>query len=97
MRIRLSNVSPGRIYKFYTGQAVFEFGFGLSYTTFSYTWFRVNKHRYTMNGDDVVLAYIIPPKVLCDGEVRPIKQLFGFKRINLNVGEIKQVFFSIEY
>jgi hypothetical protein len=50
-----------------------------------------------MNGDDVVLAYIIPPKVLCDGEVRPIKQLFGFKRINLNVGEIKQVFFSIEY
>jgi hypothetical protein len=48
-----------------------------------------------MNGDDVVLAYIIPPKILCDGKMRPIKQLFGFKRINLNVGEIKQVFFPL--
>jgi hypothetical protein len=58
--------------------------------------FRVNvTNTGTMNGDDVVLAYIIPAKVLCDGEVRPIKQLFGFKRINLNVGEIKQVFFPL--
>ncbi len=26
-----------------------------------------------------------------NGEMPPIKQLFGFKRINLNAGEIKQV------
>ncbi len=36
MRMRPSNVSPGRTYKFYTGQPVYEFGYGLSYTTFSY-------------------------------------------------------------
>jgi beta-D-xylosidase 4 len=117
-----SNVSPGRTYKFYTGQPVFEFGAGLSYTTFSYTWYNdskiasysiksLMKNKYdtqnvliqsfrvnvtntgTMNGDDVVLAYVIPPQVLCDGVTPPIKQLFRFERINLNVGETKQVFF----
>ena len=29
---------PGRTYKFYTGTPVFEFGHGLSYTTFSFVW-----------------------------------------------------------
>lgn len=39
MSMRPSPTSPGRTYKFYTGQPVFEFGFGLSYTTFSYAWY----------------------------------------------------------
>ena len=30
--------SPGRTYKFYTGTPVFEFGQGLSYTTFTFDW-----------------------------------------------------------
>ena len=46
-----------------------------------------------MNGDDVVLAYIVPPQVERDGATPPLKQLFGFERINLNVSETKQVFF----
>ncbi len=37
--MRPSPTNPGRTYKFYTGQPVFEFGYGLSYTTFSYTWY----------------------------------------------------------
>ena len=39
MQMRPSPSNPGRSYKFYTGQPVFEFGFGLSYTTFSYSWY----------------------------------------------------------
>jgi beta-D-xylosidase 4 len=39
MQIRLPSINPGRTYKFYTGQAVYEFGHGLSYTTFNYTWY----------------------------------------------------------
>jgi len=39
MQMRPSPTNPGRTYKFYTGQAVFEFGYGLSYTTFDYAWY----------------------------------------------------------
>jgi beta-D-xylosidase 4 len=38
MQMRPSPTNPGRTYKFYTGQAVYQFGDGLSYTNFSYTW-----------------------------------------------------------
>ncbi len=125
MSMRPSSTSPGRTYKFYTGQLAFEFGYGLSYTTFSYAWYNdtttvsysiksLMKNKYDtkdvliqafrvnvtntgpMNGDDVVLAYIVPPQVLREGVTPPIKQLFGFERVNLNVGETKQVFFSLK-
>lgn len=122
MNMRPSSTNPGRTYKFYTGQPIFEFGFGLSYTTFSYTWFndstsvsfsiqslmkvhsdkrkflmqifRVNvTNTGSMDGDDIVLAYVTPPQVLRDGQTPPIKQLFGFERVHLAVNETKQVFF----
>ena len=56
--------------------------------------FRVNvTNTGTMDGDEVVLAYIVPPQVLRDGQTPPIKQLFGFERLHLNVNETKQAFF----
>jgi hypothetical protein len=123
MQMRPSATNPGRTYKFYTGQAVYEFGTGLSYTTFSYSWsndtaissfsidtllknnnyhetrvtvsnFRVNvTNTGSMAGDDVVLAFITPPQQPLSGEIPPIKQLFGFARVHLNVNETAQVFF----
>lgn len=36
-----NGTNPGRTYKFYTGKAIVPFGFGLSYTKFSYTLVRV--------------------------------------------------------
>ena len=124
MSMRPSPTNPGRTYKFYTSQPVFEFGFGLSYTTFSYAWYndstnlsymiqtlvennsgRINIHLQlfrvyvtntgTMNGDDVVLAYIKPPQILHEGQSPPIRQLFVFERIHLSVNETKQVFFPL--
>jgi beta-D-xylosidase 4 len=35
--MRPSATNPGRTYKFYTGEAIYPFGHGLSYSTFSYT------------------------------------------------------------
>ena len=124
MQMRPSPTNPGRTYKFYTGQAVYEFGTGLSYTTFTYSWsnntvassysidtliqnhhherhanvgnFRVNvTNTGLMGGDDVVLAFITPPQEFVSGETPPIKQLFGFERVHLNVNESKEVFFPI--
>jgi hypothetical protein len=124
MQMRPSAVSPGRTYKFYTGQAVYEFGTGLSYTTFVYSWsndssitsysirglltnlhderhilvdlFRVNvTNTGSMAGDDVVLAFISPPKTSLKDPTPPIKQLFGFERVHLNVNETTQVFFPL--
>ncbi|KAG7386520.1 hypothetical protein PHYPSEUDO_015530 [Phytophthora pseudosyringae] len=38
MRPTLVTGNPGRTYRFFTGVPVYEFGFGLSYTTFHKTW-----------------------------------------------------------
>jgi len=35
--MRPSSTNPGRTYRFYTGQAVYPFGYGLSFTTFNYS------------------------------------------------------------
>jgi beta-D-xylosidase 4 len=112
MRMRPSATNPGRTYKFYTGQAVYEFGTGLSYTTFNYSWsndtaissysirtliednydkqrvlvrhLRINVTNVgSLAGDDVVHGFVTPP----------IKQIFGFQRVHLNVNETNQVFF----
>jgi hypothetical protein len=124
MQMRPSPTNPGRTYKFYTGQPVFEFGYGLSYTTFSYTWYndsinsivsiqsliknksnehKVRLHLYRVNvtntgsvlGDDVVLAYITPPTKSLNDPSPPIKRLFGFERVRLDVGQTTQVFFPL--
>jgi hypothetical protein len=124
MQMRPSSTNPGRTYKFYTGQAVYEFGTGLSYTTFAYSWSNgssissyeiqslmkrnYNEHKLlihqlrvnvtntgTMEGDDVVLAFIKPPQEPINGQTPPIKQLCGFQRVHLNINETVEVFFPI--
>lgn len=45
MRPDPSSGYPGRTYRFYTGPKVFEFGYGLSYTKFSYEFVSVSQTK----------------------------------------------------
>jgi beta-glucosidase len=47
----------------------------------------------SLTGDDVVLGFVSPTQQKRNGETPPIKQLFGFQRVHLNVNETTQVFF----
>lgn len=91
-----------------TGQPLFPFGFGLSYTSFEYSDISITKEnisvdettgvRFTLKnsgvsaGDEVVQLYI---KDLFASVVRPIIELKGFQRIHLAPGESKEVTFEI--
>ncbi|HHX37966.1 MAG TPA: glycosyl hydrolase [Clostridiaceae bacterium] len=74
----------------------FPFGFGLSYTQFSYENLSLkdNEIRVTvtntgkMAGAEVVQLYVLPP---AGGLHRPVKELKGFTKIYLHPGEQKTV------
>jgi len=90
-------------------KALFPFGFGLSYTTFSYSKpflsassFKKNEPiqvRVTVTnsgkvaGDEVVQLYI---RDKVSTETRPIKELKGFQKIYLKAGESKELSFDIK-
>ena len=120
MQMRPSPTNPGRTYKFYTGTPVYEFGHGLSYTTFNYTWdnqtdssiisiesltksqsekvlvhlFRVNvTNTGDMAGSDVVLAFDIPPQQSLYDPSPPLKKLFGFQRVYLEINQTTEIYF----
>lgn len=87
---------------------LYPFGYGLSYTTFEYgplqlqdtTLQRGGKIRVSVEvtnsgdyeGEEVVQLYI---RDVVASLTRPVKELKGFKKINLKPGESKQVTFDI--
>ncbi|GLJ07128.1 hypothetical protein SUGI_0059370 [Cryptomeria japonica] len=46
MRPNASTGYPGRTYRFYTGETVFEYGYGLSYSNYSYKFVSSNKQLF---------------------------------------------------
>ena len=93
-------VSNGRTYKYFEGEPLYEFGYGLSYTSFEYSALKVSRHGKGWNvkfcvantgdvaGDEVAQVYARIPDY--EGK-SPIKELKGFQRISLNPGEKKDV------
>ena len=88
-----------RTYRYFKGQPLYPFGYGLSYTTFSYGQGKVagkpGKMTLTvpvtntgsLAGDEVVQVYV---KAL-DNPDAPIKSLKGFKRVNIAAGATETV------
>jgi beta-glucosidase len=98
----------GRTYRFFTQEPLYPFGYGLSYTTFSYSNLvlpekatagekisvKVNvTNTGKVEGDEVVQLYLTDEKA---STVRPLRQLEGFSRISLKPGESKVVEFRLE-
>ena len=91
-----------------TGQPLFPFGFGLSYTTFVYSQFSIApaeiaagdtaivRCRVTntgpVTGDEVVQLYVHD---LLASVARPVLQLVGARRIHLAPGETRDVAFVV--
>lgn len=98
----------GKTYRYFDGQPLYEFGYGLSFTTFEYAIKNAPKSiqagenlfvevevKNTGNraGDEVTQLYVSLP----DSKLKKsIRSLQGFKRIHLEVGETKTLRFDLK-
>lgn len=97
----------GRTYRYFQGEPLFPFGYGLSYTKFTYGNMHLPATVQTggnvkvsvevnnagpVAGEEVVQLYL---KNVDGGDTAPIRSLQGFQRISLQPGETKQVEFTV--
>ncbi|MDR3262211.1 MAG: glycoside hydrolase family 3 C-terminal domain-containing protein [Tannerella sp.] len=94
-----------RTYRYFTGTPVYPFGYGLSYTTFTYDAIEIDKpadgqflnvkvvvsNTGEREGDEVVQLYLSNQRDF----TTPLRALKGFKRIHLKPGESETVEFVL--
>ena len=98
----------GKTYRYFDGKPLYEFGYGLSYSSFEYSIKNIPdevktsddiqisvavKNTGKMAGDEIVQLYVSLP----DSKLKnPIRSLQGFKSVHLNEGETKIVNFTLQ-
>lgn len=92
----------GRTYRYFTGQPLYGFGYGLSYSSYRYDKLQLSPaaagltasvtvtNAGTRDGEEVVQLYVSG-----QGAGAPVRSLKGFQRIFLKAGESKKVVFKL--
>ncbi|MDY6949337.1 MAG: glycoside hydrolase family 3 C-terminal domain-containing protein, partial [Pseudomonadota bacterium] len=99
----------GRTYRYFTGQPLYAFGHGLSYTRFAYSNLRLDRARVAADGslqasitvknvgpragDEVVQLYVAP---LESNRPRANKDLRAVKRVTLQPGATANLSFTLK-
>jgi beta-glucosidase len=102
----IHNSTGGRTYRYFTGKPLWGFGYGLSYSKFTYSAVKLSAETLKAGdpitatvtvtnagktaGDEVVEAYLKTPQ-----EGGPIQSLVGFERVTLDPGASKEVTLKI--
>ncbi|MGB8536408.1 MAG: glycoside hydrolase family 3 C-terminal domain-containing protein [Acidobacteriaceae bacterium] len=98
----------GRTYRYFSGQPLYGFGYGLSYTTFAYNHLKLSQatlkaaesltveadvtNTGKRSGDEVVELYL--RGLQAGGE--PLRSLRAFQRVRLQPGETHHVLFTLQ-
>jgi beta-glucosidase len=97
----------GRTYRYFNGEALYPFGYGLSYTSFKYDALKIPAsvakgknitvsvsvtNTGKMDGEEVVQLYVSNQNKNIHA---PVKALKGFLRIALKAGETKMITFNV--
>ena len=100
-----------RTYRYFTGAPLYSFGYGLSYTKFTYSPVRLStttlhagdtltaevdvRNAGKRAGDEVAELYLVPPAD-ANGGLSPHVQLEGFQRVHLAPGESRHLHFTLD-
>ena len=97
-----------RTYRYFKGKPLYGFGYGLSYTTFTYSGLRLSSAKLHAGesvtvevdvrnageraGDEVAELYLMPP----EAKLSPTLALKGFERVHLATGETRHLRFTLD-
>ena len=96
-----------RTYRYFSGDALYPFGYGLSYTTFAYRNPQVDNQNLPAEGSVTISVDIANTGRTAGDEVAqlylthnaiagaPLRALQGFQRVHLNPGEQKRISFTL--
>jgi beta-glucosidase len=97
----------GRTYRYFDGEALYPFGYGLGYSDFKYSNARVDHASFSGDGAETLSVDVTNAGAMASDEVvelylshegvagAPLRELKGFRRVHLARGEKKTVSFAL--